>query len=563
METVHRSAVKQSVKMKRYVTMIITLLLLVVLLFISVIICSFRAQNAYKEEVELTKYAIQFKTGSQNLTNAVRAYAATGDKQYYDDYYYELETAKNRDIALEGLGRIGISEKEQNYIDQISQTSNQLVPLEEASMEAVDKGDTAYAVEAVYGDAYNDSLTIIHGLTAELIDELGVRAQSQEQVISVISVVLDVICFIVLLLAIVLILKIIRFVGEELIQPILVMETEFECIASGNLKNEFPLMADESEIGMLTGSIHSTKDMLNRIIGEISYVLGKMADGCFAVEMKETYAGDFAQIKQSFELIINNMNETFSKIQQSADHVNIGAEQMSTAAQALAEGSTNQASAVQDILASINNFEQAILKDANEAKSSAEVAGDAGTSLMESFNKMSALKDAIYEINESSEKIEGIIKTIDDIANQTNLLALNAAIEAARAGEAGKGFAVVADEVKNLANASSEAANDTTELIQNSISSIKKGTDIAELTSQDLEQVIEHANVSVEMMAAIANSSRSKVDEIKGIIDSANQIAKVVEVNSATAQESAAAGEEQSAQAQVLSDLLNQFELNI
>lgn len=553
---------KQSVKVKKITVVTISLLIAEAIVLIGLIIFNLKTQSRYNTQEDLTDYAIQYKTGSQNLTNAVRSYAVTGNIDYYNDYYQELNVDKNRDNALSKLQEIGLTEEEQSYIDQISQTSNNLVPLEEAAMKAVQEGRMEDAREAVYGQEYEASLLIINSLTDTFIESMKERIHKGVLVMGVIALIFDAICFIVLGIVIFTVIKNLKYIKKELINPILIVERQMDYIANGNLSTEFELEVNDSEIGLLAKSIHNTKDILKRVIGEISSTLKEMAKGRFDLTLHENYIGELSEIKQSFEEIFDELNDTFYQIQTAANHVNESSSQMAEAAQDLAEGTTNQASVVEEILASMNTIEDTIEEDAKEAKKSADVIADIGNSLGKSYEMLIHLKNIIDEMNKSSEQIGGIINTINDIASETDLLALNAAIEAARAGEAGKSFAVVAEQVKNLANASSEAAQNTTVLIESSLQLIQEGTKMAEVTAMDLNEVMSNTKESVNRMASIAESSQIKITQIREVTEGVNQIAVVVEMNSATAEETAASSQEQSSQAEILRNMIERFKIN-
>ena len=178
-----------------------------------------------------------------------------------------------------------------------------------------------------------------------------------------------------------------------------------------------------------------------------------------------------------------------------------------------------------------------------------------------SNQKMEEMSMAMKEITEKSNEIGKIIKTIDDIAFQTNILSLNAAIEAARAGAAGKGFAVVADEVGNLAQKSAKAAQNTSDLIEETMDAVSRGARITEETAASMDLVKTKAEGITNIISKISDASE---DEARGIVQLSSgldQISSVVQSNTATAEQSAAASEELSGQANVLQDLVSKFQL--
>ncbi|NLK72238.1 MAG: HAMP domain-containing protein, partial [Clostridiales bacterium] len=302
-------------------------------------------------------------------------------------------------------------------------------------------------------------------------------------------------------------------------------------------------------------------DAIKTYIIEISDVLTKMANSDLDVEITNDYLGDFASIKTALNLIIESFNSVLSEINISADQVASGSNQLSDSSQGLSQGAAEQASAIEQLTASITQV-------ASQTKQNAEYADAANTlsnAVKENANKgnihMKEMLSSMDEINTSSANISKIIKVIDEIAFQTNILALNAAVEAARAGEHGKGFAVVAEEVRNLAARSAQAAKETTDLIEGSISKVHSGTIIANETADALNEIINGVTKAADLVAQIAASSKEQsiaIDEINRGID---QVSNVVQSNSATAEQSAASSEELSSQAQVLKEMVNKFNL--
>jgi methyl-accepting chemotaxis protein len=230
-------------------------------------------------------------------------------------------------------------------------------------------------------------------------------------------------------------------------------------------------------------------------------------------------------------------------------------------AQSLAQGATEQAASIQEL-------SDSVMMIAERTKVSAEMAGETAklaASVQEKAEKgsvqMDGLMKAVKEINDASQSINKIIKTIDDIAFQTNILALNAAVEAARAGQHGKGFAVVAEEVRNLAAKSAEAAKETGDMIQNTIDKAELGSQIAGETATSLVEIVSGIRESSELMIEIAKSSEEQSSSIAQVNIGIDQVAQVVQQNSATAEESAAASEEMSSQSSLLQELASKFKL--
>lgn len=315
------------------------------------------------------------------------------------------------------------------------------------------------------------------------------------------------------------------------------------------------------EIGRLSHSFDSTISRLRNYIGEISSMLEAIAGGDLTSKITQEYVGDFASIRTSLNDIFQKLNSTMGQIVTSAEYVSGGAEQMSSASQALSQGSIEQTGAVEELEKTICAVTENVKQTAENAQQAREQVVGMSRQLAEGNQKMQEMITAMGEITDSSNEIEKIIKTIEDIAFQTNILALNAAVEAARAGAAGKGFAVVADEVRSLAAKSAEASQSTSALIGRSITAVNQGTQIADATAKQLESVVEGAHGIEKTINGIAADAQTQAGAVEEIQDQIGQITSVVQTNSATAEESAATSQELSAQANVLKQLVKTFRL--
>ncbi|MBE6072436.1 MAG: methyl-accepting chemotaxis protein [Clostridium butyricum] len=351
-----------------------------------------------------------------------------------------------------------------------------------------------------------------------------------------------------------------KILSNIIAEPISDIKDIAKEIANGNLNVEIESISKD-EIGELEGSFNEMTKGLRKYISEISHILGSIANGELNISTSENYKGDFIKIKESLDNILISLNDTFYEIKEATAQVSGGAQQVSQTAQSLSQGATEQASAVEELTASIGEINEQIKNTSKNANDTNNIVKELVLYIEESNKKMDKMLSAMNDIENSSINIKDIIQTIDDIAEQTNLLALNAAIEAARAGEAGKGFAVVAEEVRQLAEQSSEAVKNTTLLIENSIKSVYEGKEIAEDTSTSLKEVVEHTKQATEFVENITKATDEAALSIEQINGGIDQIADVVQSNSAVAEESAAASEELTAQAETLDTMLGRFKL--
>ena len=547
-------------------TFILNAISILTLLFIAVSLISYsrvsrQLNTANEERFQLTYNANRFMNGSSYLTNEVRAFAATGEQEHYDNYWNEVNTLKNRDQGVAAMQEIGITTEEQTMIDKMSSLSNNLVPLEENAMEQVQNGNLEDALNYVYGSDYNAAITQINSLKEEFLNTLEKRTAEETARLGKLQNSTRDFMFLAVILVALIQLSVVLLINRKILRPVLAVEKHMGEISQGNLSAAFSLQPDTSEIGRLVAYIHETKQELKKYINDIDDKLAQIAQGNMDLSIEEDYRGEFLPIQNAMRQILDSLNQALLQINYTAEQVAQESERMTSDAQILSSGAVAQASAVQELSASIQELSREVDRTSSDANEARECSTSAANQLMYSNGKMDELTKAMEDISAASQQIGGIIKTIEDISFQTNILALNAAVEAARAGEAGKGFAVVAEEVQSLANKSATSAKGITELIENSIRMIKQGSNLASETTTALAGVMVGAKQATDLIEEIAGSATQQSQALHQLTQGMEQIAEVVQTNATTAEKSVDSARSLMSQAEEMKVAVQRFRL--
>ena len=310
----------------------------------------------------------------------------------------------------------------------------------------------------------------------------------------------------------------------------------------------------KNELGQLAGTLEGSVARIREYVQDIDRVMAELSQGNCDVQTSTRYIGDFRTIEEALDQFTTALSGTLGSISHAEHQVSTHAEHLSSSAQGLAQGATEQASAVEELYATVDDLSKSAERNAKAAADAQESARLTSRQVTLSSQQMEQMVSAMADISESSQQIGKIIATIEDIAFQTNILALNAAVEAARAGSAGKGFSVVADEVRNLAAKSDEAAKATKGLIENSIQSTRRGTDIVDEVSSSLRKALDLVVKSDKAISAISAAISEEADSLSQVSEGIGQISSVVQTNSASSQESAAVSTELFEQVRLLED---------
>ena len=347
--------------------------------------------------------------------------------------------------------------------------------------------------------------------------------------------------------------------ASKIARPITGMSKRMTLMARGDLYTPVDIVNRSDEIGVLAYEFGGTLVSLKSYIRDIDEVLHEMSKGNMLARPQIVYDGDFSTIEKSLKQIRISLNETFNAINNASRRVAEGANQVSQSAQTLANGAKKQSDVVEALMDTLAEISAASEENSKTTKNAEKNAVKAGEQVQFCNTRMQNAADAMEEISDSALQIEKIIATIEDIAYQTNILALNAEIEAAAAGSAGKGFAVVADEVRNLANKSDKAAKATKLLIEKSLESVNRGSDIVGSVSEQLNQCTAIVLQAVEDMKTVNIAVQKEEERVRTISGSIDQINRVVQANNASSTQSAETSRELSVQAENLKSLMANF----
>lgn len=350
------------------------------------------------------------------------------------------------------------------------------------------------------------------------------------------------------------------FITRSITEPIKAIQKTATEIAEGNLNTVLDYKA-RNELGELSDNLRQTVASLKEYVLEVEKGLTALGKGNLSYKIKIRFKGDFVTLGNAMDEITYLLRNAMQQISNSAEQVSGGAEQVSNGSQLLAQGASEQAGSIEQLATNINDISERVKYNADKAIQSSELAERVGKTIENSNMQMKVLLAAINQSQSNSREITGIVKEIEDIAFQTNILALNASVEAARAGDAGKGFSVVANEVRRLASKATEASKLTADLVQKNTDTVEEGIRAVDSTADYLQKSVEGARTVVAMVNDISKTSVTQANAIAQIRSSIEQITDIVQGNSATSEESAAASEELSAQARILKSLVEQFEL--
>lgn len=538
---------------------VITMMLISGLLSVVIIGILFANMMHYVENVNVADQAVKICRINVNAAaRNIREMALNEDTSSYDNYEQTVKRLLSEvDSELQILKKTEVLSDE-NY-EEYSTALSDWGEIGYSIIEEIKNGNDENATDAILNNctpALNKVVEIAIKLD-ELTDEASSETVRNMVVCTVAGFVVIIVC---LVFAFTLTRKTSKRVLETILEPLHAIEDVAMELTEGNLHSTLEYHSDD-EIGKLAHSMRKSIRILGTYVDDIDRSMKLFSEGNFDVHPEVEWRGDFVGILNSFMAFQASMAGTIKGIQNVSNEVSGAAEQVASSSNDLADGATNQAAVVEELTATVTGVSEQVEKNSQSAKEISVKVDELGNAISESNGKMHEMVDSMHEISEASKEIDKIITTINEIASQTNLLALNASIEAARAGEAGKGFAVVANQVNVLADQSAQAAKESATLIETSVKAVEKGMVIAGQTAAQLEEVAENSKVITTEVTNIAETLETQTTEIKQINEGIEQINDVVQTNSATSEECAAASQEMSSEAESLREMIRKFKV--
>ena len=307
-------------------------------------------------------------------------------------------------------------------------------------------------------------------------------------------------------------------------------------------------------------NINQLSTVCRSIIKDASHVVGAMAKGDLTQSIDHDYSGSFGELKTNVNDTVKHIKDIIENIHESAELVNSGSSEISMGVDDLSERTEQQAASLEETAASMEQMTSSVQQSASSAKDASEMTSTAEQCAIAGGQAVDSAVIAMQGINEASNKIAAIIGVIDEIAFQTNLLALNAAVEAARAGEQGRGFAVVAGEVRTLAQRSAGAAKEIKDLISDSVTRVDKGSKLVNDSGTTLKEIIGSVKEVSNAIGSLSTAGEQQYIGIQQVNSAVLNMDQMTQQNAALVEQSSAACQGLSEQAQKLTELVSFFD---
>ena len=505
----------------------------------------------YQSPFTVSTQSIMLQKEIQNMGREIRGMVLYEDPSYFDSVLASSGRAKANLALVEKrfLGDQQLILDMYQSLDEIEAAGKEINRLVAGGKieEAKNSADIDFRTAMKSGiETSQEIVDFALDKALEFNEDAGIALENATVMLIVLLVVMVVLC-----------MGVTTVLSRAVSRPISQLTDAAKKLAAGALN-----YYSKDEVGTLAEMFREMSGSMKAVIKDIGQQLGAMSNGDFTVAPRAEYTGDYVSIKNALINIRESLSNTLNEINLSADQVFSGSAQVSDSAQTFSEGAADQAGSIDELAAAINEISYQVRETAANMEAARRLTAKAGEQVAVSNRQMEEMLLAMGEIGAKTEQIRAINNTIEEIAFQTNILALNAAVEAAHAGESGKGFAVVAGEVRRLAGKSTDAAKRTSDLIDGTVQAVEKGRKIANITAESLHNVVESTNEVLNTVDKIDEAAQHQAGSIVQVTQEIDQISYVVQNNSATSEESAAASEELSGQAQMLKELVGRFKID-
>lgn len=363
------------------------------------------------------------------------------------------------------------------------------------------------------------------------------------------------------LVVLVVVILVMLFVVNKLVGPIKKLVKIISDLADGDLSNKISTTKRADEVGILQNSIVKLHNNISDTIGNANYILNDLSKGNLQVSDMTKLPGSFNDLSKLINELKSLIYNIIVKVKKASEEITTGSQELSAAADALANNSSIQANSIQSLQTHVSGISEGIHQNSENCELVENNINSLFDKIKQGSNEMETLYSAVDDVEKMSSGIQDIVEAINSISFQTNLLALNASVEAAHAGELGTGFAVVANEVRDLAYKSAQEANKTQNLVNECIQKIKEAKTHADSTSECLNQIVDNSSQISKAFKQIATATREQDSMQTGITEELNKISIGVESNTATAEETAASTGELNVETNALMDIIKKFKV--
>ncbi len=544
---------------------IVTTFILIATLLVGLLTTESKVAGLFEGPTTSTFYVGDIRFGLVANQRAINRVIAVGESVLAEE---EANMQSNIDMAtaaMEVLHTTLISDENKVLLEEMGKQFEQEVVYRKDLIALFEAGDLAGAND--YDEEYYSPLVNAIRANADLLDQsifaVGEDYAQDAEMIAIVMVIVGVVLLILITaIAITIALRVTMIITE----PVKQLEIAAKQLRVGDLSHGNDITYEsEDELGTLAKLMRESINILDGYVIEICENFEKVANGDLTQEFDgiTDFLGDFASIKHSFVVILQEFNNTLRQIKEVSNQVDTGSDEVAAAANDLASGTGEQASAVEELMATIETVSGMANEAAKEAEKAYGMMLEAVEEAQGERAQMKELQTEMRHIKEISKEIEMIVTSIEEIASQTSLLALNASIEAARAGDAGRGFAVVADQIGKLATDSAQAVVSTKELISKTVEEVDRGNQVTEETAVGFERIINELENFAEAAKANSEVSRTQSTALEQVTQGVDQISMVTQQNAAGSQECSAISEELAARAVELDELVNKFKIHL